>query len=250
MDKSKKIIGEFHCEREIIGYYPLTNNYYLIKEKEKSEGAYRPTYYLCDTNNNVVETISAGYNNDLKIIDNSVILWNANKNEFLSFNSDNTWEQVTGFYHDCTGIHKGTIPNELESENNPGTLTYQEILATLGTKEDIILKKNPETKSWKLLDKNGNALYDDRYLAETYSSHYNFFFLAKEDSTVCIIDRNANIVSDDGTFTWNDLNTSAPDFMGSSLYYDSIFDDSTSLYIVRENQGSYDVYQFGTSNSK
>lgn len=221
------MVGEIEFENPIAAYYQLTKEYYLVVE-DKDDNII--VVYLCGKENNIIWE-GNGRSCIVKLIDNNVVLWIDNTNEcFYSMNADGKWEEVTGYYHDETGIHKGT---------KDGGLQY-----TLGKNDDIYLKYSNNT--WKLIYSDGSPVYEDRYF--DMSEYYNrYFFLKNENADVCLIDNNGEIIVDYGTFSYEERGATEPDFMGSNLWYDKVFADDEALYIVRENGDLYDVYRYGHS---
>lgn len=224
-NENKELVGEIEFENPIDAYYQFTKEYYLVVE---AKDVNINVIYLCDRENNVIWE-GNGRSCAVKLIDNNVIVRidNITNEYFYSMSVDGKWEEVTGYYHDETGIHKGI---------EDGGLQY-----TLGENEDIYLKRSNDT--WKLVYSDGSPVYEDRYFEMSeYSNRY--FFLVNENSDVCLIDDKGEIIVDYGTFTYEQGN-SCPDFMGGNLWYDEVFAGDDALYIVRENGDLYDIYRYG-----
>ena len=103
--------------------------------------------------------------------------------------SDGSISEVTGYYTDYTGIHKG------QSENRP---RY-----TIGKDDNIKIKSYDDT--W-LLEGDDIEICNDRYFAldpiSSEGSVCRYFFLKNSDSKVVLLDADANIIDTNDLFTW------------------------------------------------
>lgn len=228
-DKNKSKIGTFSTGYPIIEYYQLTKDYYLI---DSYEGINDYHVYLNNKDNTTIwDGYAISHSLRVNIIDNNVLISvnTPGDEKIYCLASDGSISEVTGYYTDYTGIHKG------QSENRP---RY-----TIGKDDNIKIKSYDDT--W-LLEGDDIEICNDRYFAldpiSSEGSVCRYFFLKNSDSKVVLLDADANIIDTNDLFTWG--NDFEPSLKGSCISDDTVIAGSDALYIARQNGDKYEVYRF------
>lgn len=223
-DKNKSKVGTFSTGYPIIEYYQLTKDYYLI---DSYEGINDYHVYLNNKDNTTIwDGYAISHSLRVNIIDNNVLISvnTPGDEKIYCLASDGSISEVTGYYTDYTGIHKG------QSENRP---RY-----TIGKDDNIKIKSYDDT--W-LLEGDDIEICNDRYFAldpiSSEGSVCRYFFLKNSDSKVVLLDADANIIDTNDLFTWG--NDFEPSLKGScisdDMYAGIIQSDTFSTYINKRN---------------
>lgn len=221
-DKNKSKVGTFSTGYPIIEYYQLTKDYYLI---DSYEGINDYHVYLNNKDNTTIwDGYAISHSLRVNIIDNNVLISvnTPGDEKIYCLASDGSISEVTGYYTDYTGIHKG------QSENRP---RY-----TIGKDDNIKIKSYDDT--W-LLEGDDIEICNDRYFAldpiSSEGSVCRYFFLKNSDSKVVLLDADANIIDTNDLFTWG--NDYEPSLKGSC-----ISDDKETVPWVKNGLSNTDCF--------
>lgn len=143
-------------------------------------------------------------------------------------------ENVYGMKELENAIKADLYPNytgEIDTDKNTYTL-----------ENNILYKSN---KIWKLVDKDGKAIYDERYYdCEEINKCY---LLKNEDNEICLINSKGIKLIDYGYLT---KKTDEIYFKTTRLTEKTLFASAEKAYILVENNGKTDVYCFFEKNTK
>lgn len=200
-DEKGKLLLEIEKDPKTeIVIYQLTKDYFLMLEYKVSIIGYGTAsqenlgIFLYNMSGDAVYSLKKG---DLilpmHLENESVIFYLAEESGLCS-----KWSlDMDGQINELGELSKEEVENEIshyivEDSNKSNSEEYY-----LGPEKNIHLYSTNST--WKLEDKNGNPLYDNRYYECTEVD--NSYFLSNEDNQVCVIDKNGEKIIDYGRIT-------------------------------------------------
>lgn len=214
----------------------VSKNCYLLSRMavDNSEGAQFNIIYtdaaLYDMQNQIIKQWDGmGYSNSITESNCFVCYLVSNEGNIQKVEIDEAGNLTEYGEVSQAEVHQALFAPETE-EKGSRTERY------LGKDKNIKLYYSNDT--WKLVDENGNPLYDERYYE--CISEDGCYILVNENNEMCLIDRNGEKVVDYGWLTWDG---SAGKFNGSTLTTDMFHAGDDGVCFI---QGG-DVYFFAGS---
>ena len=189
------VLSELDCgENRALEVDFISKDYFFLKRTyEGDRGALSTDCILYNTDNQIIREWELGW--------------------FMGINSEDSTENHYvfkvlfegsdggGYYQyildDSGNLQEDGKTEEAESEIR--TADGERIIDYLGNNKEVKLYESNDT--YKLVDYNGEPLYDERYF--DYHAVADCYLLANEDNEACLIDRNGNKILDYGWIVWD-----------------------------------------------